>query len=90
MRVGFNPYKDLVHKNSNYFHHIVIPVYVPNQEDYFKDSFEILKLSLASLFRTIHNKTYVTIVNNGSCKVIVDYLNELYQQNKALQVTISP
>lgn len=82
MRVGFNPYKDLVHKNSNYFHHIVIPVYVPNQEDYFKDSFEILKLSLASLFRTIHNKTYVTIVNNGSCKVIVDYLNELYQQNK--------
>jgi hypothetical protein len=82
MRVGFNPNKNQSHNESDYFHQIVIPVYIPNQEGYFKDSLQILQLCLSSLFKTSHNKTYVTIINNGSCAVIVDYLNELYQQNK--------
>ncbi|WP_268847682.1 glycosyltransferase family A protein [Flavobacterium aestivum] len=86
MRVGFNPHKDKVHVISDYFHQVVIPVYIPNQEDYFKDSFEILKLCLNSLFKTIHNKTYITIVNNGSCDLIVNYLNELYKGNKIQEI----
>lgn len=86
MRVGFNPHKDQVHKKSEYFHQIVIPVYIPNQEGYFKDSFEILKLCLDSLFKTVHNKTYITIVNNGSGNVVVEYLNELYKKNKIQEI----
>jgi len=82
MRVGFNPHKDKIQPASNYFHQIVIPVYIPNQEGYFKDSFEIFQLCLESLFSTIHNKTHLTIVNNGSSKTVVDYLNELLKENK--------
>jgi len=86
MRVGFNPHKDKVQEVSDYFHQIIVPVYIPNQEGYFKDSFEILKLCLNSLFATSHNKTFITIVNNGSCQLIVNYLNDLFEQNKIQEV----
>lgn len=87
MRVGFNPHKDKTQTSSDYFHQVIIPVYIPNQEGYFKDCFEILKLCLDSLFKTIHDKTYVTIVNNGSCDLVVDYLNGLYKVNKIQEIT---
>jgi hypothetical protein len=86
MREGFNPHKDKSQTESDFFHKVIIPVYIPNQEGYFKDSFEILKLCLDSLFKTIHSETYVTIVNNGSCDLIVDYLNGLYKINKIQEV----
>lgn len=82
MRVGLNPHKDKPQEKSEYLHQIIIPVYIPNQQDYFKDSFEILKLCLESLFTTIHNKTFLTIVNNGSGDFVKDYLNELLNENK--------
>lgn len=82
MRIGFNPQKDKQLAPSEFFHQVVIPVYIPHQEGYFKDSFTILKYCLESLFKTCHDKTYVTVVNNGSCKEVVDYLNALYHQKK--------
>jgi hypothetical protein len=86
MRVGFNPHKDKIHTESEYRHQIIIPVYIPNQEGYFKDSFKILELCLDSLFKTIHKNTYITIVNNGSGIEVVDYLNHLFQENKIQEV----
>jgi hypothetical protein len=81
MRVGYNPYKDQILEGT-YHHQVVIPVYIPNQEGYFKDSFTILKLCLESLFNTIHQKTFVTIVNNGSEKLVSHYLDLLLKENK--------
>lgn len=78
MRIGFNPHKDLPLEQSTYLHQIVIPVYIPNQESYYKDSFRIFQLCLESLFSTIHNRTFVTIVNNGSGVFIKEYLDELF------------
>lgn len=86
MRVGFNPHKDKTQTVSDYFHQVIIPVYIPNEEGYFKDSFAILKFCMDSLFKTIHDKTYVTVVNNGSCDLIVDYLNKLHKANKIQEV----
>lgn len=82
MRLGFNPNRDKHISQSDYFHQVVIPVYIPNLEGYFKDSFNILKLCITSLLKTSHSKTYITIVNNGSCELILDYLNGLHKQNK--------
>jgi len=82
MRIGFNPHKDKPQGESGYTHQIIIPVYIPNQEGYFKDSFKILQLCLESLFCTIHDKTFVTIVNNGSGEFVKDYLDELLRENK--------
>jgi hypothetical protein len=86
MRVGFNPYKDMPNERSSYTHQIVIPVYIPNQEGYFKDSFKILKLCIESVLKTVHNKTFITIVNNGSCTEVRDYLDELFTCKKIHEV----
>jgi glycosyltransferase involved in cell wall biosynthesis len=82
MRVGYNPHKDQTVAVSEYFHQVVIPVYIPSEDGYFKDSFAILKLCLESLLATVHSKTFISIVNNGSCVIVADYLNDLYQRQK--------
>ena len=56
---------------------MIIPVYIPNQEGYFKDAFSIFKLCLESLFKTCHAKTFITLVNNGSCNEVKDFLDYL-------------
>lgn len=86
MRVGFNPKKDKQQLPSDFFHQVIIPVYIPNEEGYFKDGFRILQLCLESLFKTAHPKTYITVVNNGSCKKVVDYLQDLFTQNKIHEI----
>ncbi len=87
MRIGLNPHKDKTIEPSDYIHQIVIPVYIPNQVGYFKDSFEILQTCLKSLFSTIHDKTFISIVNNGSGVFIKDYLDDLFE-NKKIQELI--
>ena len=86
MRVGFNPYKDLPIEENPYNHQIIIPVYIPRQEEYFIDSFKILQICLESVFKTVHKKTFITIVNNGSCNEVKDYLNELFDTKKIHEV----
>lgn len=86
MRIGNNPHKDQFIEKSDYLHQIIIPVFIPHFEGYFKDSFAIFKLCLQSVFNSVHNKTFITIVNNGSCDEIKNYLNELHNQNKIHEV----
>lgn len=82
MRIGFNPLKDKELPPNDFFHQVIVPVYIPNQEGYFKDSFTIFKYCLASLFKTCHSKTYFTVVNNGCCQEVIDYLNDLHNQGE--------
>ena len=72
MRVGFNPNKDKNLVRSDYYHKIIIPVYIPNFEGYFKDSFRIFKICLNEKnesecydsTRTLSSKTKETIINS--------------------------
>jgi hypothetical protein len=82
MRVGNNPYKDKKLEKTKFTHQIIIPVFIPNEEGYFKDAFQIFKYCLQSLFATVHSQTFITIVDNGSNLAIINYLNELYFQQK--------
>lgn len=86
MRVGNNPHKDKPILNSNYLHQIIIPVYIPNFNDYFKDSFKILKLCLNSVLHTTHDKTFITIINNGSCVDVKHYLETLFNEHKIHEI----
>ncbi|MDX6190092.1 glycosyltransferase family A protein [Flavobacterium sp. Fl-318] len=86
MRIGFNPNKDKPQESNDFFHQIVIPVYIPDQEGYFKESFKILQYCLESVFKTVHQKTYITVVNNGSHDDVVEYLNELQKDGKIQEV----
>ncbi|MEW5676298.1 glycosyltransferase family 2 protein [Flavobacterium enshiense] len=82
MRIGFNPSKNKEVAEHDFFHQVIIPVYIPNFEGYFKDSFQIFKYSIESLFKTSHHQTYFTIINNGSCREVTDYLDQLYKEAK--------
>lgn len=82
MRIGLNPQKDKKTESSDFFHQVIIPVYIPDSDGYFKDAFAIFKICLQSLLITSHKKTFITIVNNGSCKEVVQYLNQLYSDEK--------
>lgn len=86
MRVGFNPNKDKVLPKSDFIHQVIVPVYIPHQKDYFKDSFQILQYCLESLFKTSHKKTYFSIINNGSCQLVTDYLTGLFHEGKIQEV----
>ncbi len=78
MRKGDNPQRNKEIGKSIFSHRIIIPVYIPNINGYYKDSFEILKISIKSVVKTVNTKTAITIVSNGSCKVVVNYLNDLF------------
>lgn len=82
MRKGVNPYKINKKVDLSYTHQVVVPVCLPNEKSYFKDGIKILEICLESLFRTTHNKTFITIVNNGSSDKVVKYLNKLFLENK--------
>lgn len=86
MRIGLNPNKNRNVEIGDYFHHVVIPVYIPNQEGYFKDSLKLLHYCLESLFKTSHAKTYFTVVNNGCCKEVEDYIADLHTNHKIHEV----
>lgn len=77
MRQGYNPQKDKAEVLSDHFHQVIIPVYLPAQGDYFKDGLQILRFCLESLLLTIHPKTFVTVVNNGSSADVAAYLEDL-------------
>lgn len=82
MRIGSNPNKEINQQQSFYIHQIIVPVYIPNEDGYFLDALKILKICLNSMFSTVHDRTFITIVNNGSCANVVKYLNELFEENK--------
>lgn len=90
MRIGNNPNKDIVQPKSDYYHQVIVPVYIPNQEGYFKDALRILELCLTSLFETKHHKTYITIINNGSCKEVKVYLETLFLQGNIQELMHTP
>lgn len=86
MRVGFNPHKDEPLEKTKFLHQVIIPVYIPDFDGYFKDSFAILKLCINSLIQSVHGQTMITIVNNGSCKEVVAYINQLFDEQKIHEV----
>ncbi|MGX1024743.1 glycosyltransferase family A protein [Psychroflexus sp. MBR-150] len=87
MRKGTNPAKHQDNKvKTDHFHQVIVPVYLPNLEGYYKEGLDILKLCLESIALTTHDKTYISVVNNGSCLEVEAYLNQLLQDHKIHEV----
>lgn len=82
MRIGSNPNRNKIESSTDFFHHVVLPVYVPDAQGYFADGFEILRYSIESLLLTSHVKTYITVVDNGSSEQVRSYLHELLSERK--------
>lgn len=82
MRVGINPQN---HKDINFSvnsHRVIIPVYIPNLEGYFKDSLNVLKVCLESLLKTINSDTRISIISNASCVEVNEYIQSIFEEKK--------
>lgn len=90
MRVGFNPHKDQATDSSAFFHHVVIPVHIPEHDGYFKEAGKILSLCIESLTASCHTGTFITLVNNGSCTEVVHQLNQWLDQKRIHEVVHTP
>jgi len=85
MRIGTHPEKSNHTLETDAYHRIVIPVYIPNlTEAYFKDGLVILRYCLDSLLKTIHDKTRVTLINNASCAEVKAYLEDMYKAHTSI------
>ncbi|APG60108.1 glycosyltransferase [Christiangramia salexigens] len=81
MRKGFNPEKDRLLESTDYTHQVIIPVYIPHLKGYHQDSLRILRTSLDSLINSVHDNTFISVVNNGSCnEVRKDLENYFYKR----------
>lgn len=82
MRIGNNPRKSTATISTDFFHQVVVPIYIPDLQGYYVQSFDILKICLSTLLATSHSKTFITIVNNGSCDEVQSYLDHLHDNNQ--------
>lgn len=82
MRIGVNPQKKLKIITKEAYHHVIIPVFIPSEEDYYKHSFLVLKLCIDSLYQTIHPKTKITIINNASISKVQAFLRKQLSDGK--------
>lgn len=87
MRIGMNPQKQEKKIALQFQHRVIILVYVPEKEGYYQNIFEVFKLCLESAITTINEKCAITVVNNGSKKEVVDYINQKYA-NKEIDSVI--
>lgn len=90
MRIGSNPAKFDNVLASDIYHRVIIPVYIPNHEGYFKQQFEIFKFCLTSLLATVHQRTRITIYINACASDVCEYIETTYKSNPIIdQVFIS-
>lgn len=89
MRVGSNPEKSNPKLEIKNHHRVIMPVYIPNLEGYFKDALKILETSLHSLFLTLPKYTVVTIIDNNSCAEVKHVLETYRTSGKIDKLIIN-
>jgi hypothetical protein len=82
MRIGSNPNSSKTIDFSVKSHRVIIPIYIPNAEGYFADAFNVLKVCIDSLLKTINNDTAITLISNASSNEVNDYITQLLNDKK--------
>lgn len=83
MRKGKNIAKDKPLTKFGANHRVIIPLYIPNEDGYYKDVFNIFLMCLQSLKKTAINNLQISVCSNGCCDVVNEKLFELYE-NKTI------
>jgi len=85
VRKGSNPAKAKKIDVHAAYHRVIVPIHIPDSvHDYFKESFEVLKLSLTSLVATIHEKTRISLISDSSCEEVVEFLRGFRDSNSQI------
>jgi glycosyltransferase involved in cell wall biosynthesis len=84
MRLGINPYKRELGKGTAYKpSEITVGMlsFIPSFSGYFREKFDILKISLSSIIKNTSSKFDLLVFDNGSCDEVVEYLMQLNSKN---------
>ena len=77
-----NPQKEHAKIELQSHHRVIVAVFIPKLKGYYNNMFEVFQLCLESLFITKNKFCAITVVNNGCCSEVLDYLNKIYSENK--------
>ena len=80
-RQGQNPMRWVKEMKSHSDISICTITYIPFLDGYYEESLDILKLCLESLLKNTKPSFDLYVFDNGSCKEVIDYLKELYDNN---------
>lgn len=80
MREGENLSKDILTASSDSCHRVIIPLYIPEEEEYYKDSFKLFEYCLKSIHKTSISNLKVSVVSNGSSDLVNAKLLDLYKE----------
>lgn len=81
MRIGSNPEKENKAIKIENYHRVIVPVYIPTFEGYFEEAFDVFKLCIASLLKTVHKKTRITIYNNNCHPLVKEFIDQQFEQS---------
>lgn len=76
-----NPQKQSKKIDLKFTHRLIIVVFIPSLQGYYKDVLEVFKLSLESAIDTTNDSCAITVVNNASCDEVGHYLQEKLSEN---------
>jgi cellulose synthase/poly-beta-1,6-N-acetylglucosamine synthase-like glycosyltransferase len=88
MRLGLSPAKSEGQLPPYGRHRVIVPIYIPHREGYFKDALEILRLCLESLTRTTTDKATITLISNGCMAEAIEMMQEYFRDGKVDQLII--
>jgi len=75
MRIGSNPQKIKKKIGLKANHRVIVVVFIPELTGYYKNSQEVFKLCLKSLITANKGDYAITVVNNGSCPEVHDFIS---------------
>lgn len=81
MRKGENISKDVLIKTSESFHRVIIPLYIPEEYNYYKDAFKIFEYCLKSIHKTSFSNIKISVISDGSCNSINAKLLQFQEEN---------
>jgi glycosyltransferase involved in cell wall biosynthesis len=80
MRKGANPAKQGLQAYKPKRLGIALLTYIPNQDGYFEQALEILKIQIASIYHATPDDFDLWVFDNGSCREVIDELNRLQEE----------
>jgi hypothetical protein len=79
MRKGENISKDKLLEKESCSHRVIIPLYIPHENDYYKESFSIFEMCLFSIKKTSISPLKISVINSGSCANVRSKLVNLFE-----------
>lgn len=81
MRKGNNISKDVLLESSGSSHRVIIPLYIPNEKEYYQEAYKIFEYCLFSIHKTSSTKLKISVISNNCSNVINERLLNLQKEN---------